>query len=155
MHSILRPLLLALAVVTFALPAKAQMPHPHYLHALSDLRLARALLAHPDEYNVMVEQSYAVQAITKALGEISRASIYDGVDPRFFAPPPADARLMHRKRLGKARSLLEAALRNLSYEEDNMVAIGWRNAAIRDVQNARAFVMRAIENKRWNNMMRE
>jgi hypothetical protein len=153
LRAISRSLLLALAVVAFALPAMAQIPHPHYLHALSDLRVARALLERPEEYNVMVDQSHAVQAITKALGELSRASINDGVDPRSFAPPPADARLDHRGRLNKVRSLLDAALRDLSYEEDNMAALGWRNAAVRQVQVAQSFVIKAIKDKRWDNMM--
>jgi hypothetical protein len=147
--------LVAVAVVAFTLPALAQFPHPHYLHAMSDLRLARALLDRPDEYNVMVDQNQAVQAIDRAVGELARASINDGVDPRRYAPPPADVRLGHRERLGKARVLLEAAYRDLMIEEDNMAALGWRDLAVKHIQAAHAYVDKALRDKNFDRMMRQ
>jgi hypothetical protein len=118
------------------------------------LRLARHLLNRPDEMNVAVHQMRATELVNKAIGEINRASINDGVDPRAYLPPPADARLDQRGRLTKVRSLLAAASRDLRFEEDNMAALGWRNMAIRHVEQARAEVEQAMVAKRWNNQMR-
>ena len=153
LRMITRSFLLALTVVSFALPAIAQTPHPHYLHALSDLRLARALLDQPAEHNVMVDQSHAIGAINRALDELSRASINDGVDPRAFRAPAADTQLDQRGRLSKVQALLNAAFRDLSYAEDNMAALGWRNAALQQVQAAKGLVNKAMRDKYRDSMM--
>ncbi len=126
-------------------PAPAQ-EHPHYLHALSDLRLARALLDRQQEWNVMRDQYAAVQEVDHAIGEIKRASIDDhrGIEDH----PPIDAHLDYRGRLRRAMELLDSADHDLHAEEDNYAALGWRDAAIHHVNDARGAVHRAIEDKR-------
>jgi len=126
-------------------PAKAQ-EHPHYLHALSDLRLARAFLDRQQEWNVMRDQYAAVEEIDHAIGEIKRASIDDRKDLRDHEP--IDTRLDHRGRLRRVMELLDSADRDLHAEEDNFAALGWRAAAIHHVDDARAAVHRAMEDKR-------
>jgi len=128
-------------------PAPAQ-EHPHYLHALSDLRYARFLLDRQQEWNVMRDQYAAVQEIDHAIGEIKRASIDDHKD--LYDHPPIDSHLDHRGRLHKVMELLDSADRDLHAEEDNYAALGWRDAAIHHVNDARGAVHRAIEDKRMD-----
>lgn len=129
-------------------PAPYRPEHPHYLHALSDLRFARWLLNRPDEYNVVREQNHAIQEIDRAMAEIRRAAIDDGRSPEDH--PPVDVHLDQRGRLYKARELIGGARRDLGFEEDNFAALGWRNAAIHHVDEAHHAVEHAIRDKRWD-----
>jgi hypothetical protein len=136
-----------------AAPHPAHAEHPHYLHALSDLRYARAILNRPDEYNVMRDQFHAIDEIDRAIGEIKRAAIDDGKPLEDH--PPIDANLNHRGRLHKALELIDSARRDLTYEEDDRAALGWRAAAVHHVDEAHGAVDRAISDKRWDNEHRE
>ena len=140
-------ILLVMGACAAPKPAPAQ-EHPHYLHALSDLRFARALLDRQQEWNVMRDQWAAVDQIDHAIGEIKRASIDDRKDLRDH--PPIDSHLDHRGRLHRVMELLDSADRDLHAEEDNYAALGWRNAAIHHVDEARNAVHRAIEDKRMD-----
>jgi hypothetical protein len=133
-------------------PPPVAYEQPHYLHALSDLRFARWLLNRPDEYNVAREQYHAIEEIDRALGEIKRASIDDGQPPD--AHPPIDARLDQRGRLFRARELIVAARRDLAVAEGNPAAAGWRDAALRNVDDAHRSVDRAIRDKHWDNELK-
>lgn len=126
-------------------PVSAQ-EHPHYLHALSDLRLARAFLDRQQEWNVMRDQFAAVGEIDHAIGEIKRASIDDRKPLEDH--PPIDSHIDHRGRLRQAMELLDSADRDLHAEEDNFASLGWRDAAIHHVDEARNAVHRAMEDKR-------
>jgi hypothetical protein len=126
-------------------PAPAQ-EHPPYLHAMSDLRLARAILDRPQEWNVMHDQAVAMQEIDRALGEIARASMDDHKNPH--DPEPIDAHLDHRGRLKKVMELLDSADHDLRAVENNPAAVGWRDSAIQHVDEARGAVHRAFEDKR-------
>ena len=108
--------------------------HPHYLHALSDLRAARAWLTAGGENNVMGREMDAVVHIDKAIGEIKRASIDDGKDIQDH--PPIDANLKHKGRLHKAMALLTSARKDLQFEEDDKKALGWRKDAVKHVNEA-------------------
>ncbi len=145
----------AIASVATIIAACAAQPmpahaaeHPHYLHALSDLRMARALLAHPAEGNVMREESIAIEEIDHAIGEIRRASIDDGKDPNFR--PPVDPALDYRGRLRRALELTEEARTDLAFEEDNFVALHWREAALHHVEEATGSIHGAIRAKHWD-----
>ena len=126
----------------FAVPP----PQPHYLQAISDLRFARALLWRRDFGNVMQDQRDAIHEIDEAIREASRAAITDGRDPRY--QPPVDAAWRPADRLQHAMDALNSALRNLNIEEDNQAALGWRQAALRDLQHARALVSKAMNDRR-------
>ena len=119
---------------------------PHYLQAISDLRFAKALLWRRDFGNVMEDQREAIREIDEAIREAGRAAITDGRDPRY--QPPVDVNWRPADRFTRAMDALNSALRNLGYEEDNQAALGWRQAAIRDLQHARALVGRAINDKK-------
>lgn len=54
--------------------------HPAYLHALSDLRAARAHLERPDGGELREQEKKAVHEINDAIAEIKKAAIDDGKD---------------------------------------------------------------------------
>jgi hypothetical protein len=129
--------------------APAPMPaiHPAYLHAISDLRFARALLYRPDWRPVMRDQRAAVEEIDHAISEAKNAAIDDGknIDDH----PPIDRGLGWEGRFRKATELLNSAEHDLSEAETNGAAAGWRNASLRNVQNAKAFVAKAMRDSWW------
>ena len=130
-------------------PPPAPMPavHPAYLHAISDLRYARALLYRPDWGPVMRDQRAAVDEIDHAIGEAKRAAIDDGKNPEDH--PPIDRGLGWEGRFRKAMELLDSAERDLGQAETNGAAAGWRNAALGNVRNAKAFVGKAMRDSWW------
>ena len=129
--------------------APAPMPgiHPAYLRAISDLRYARALLYRADWRPVMRDQQAAVEEIDRAIGEARRAAIDDGKNPDDH--PPIDRALGWEGRFRKTMELLNSAERDLSEAETNGAAAGWRNAAIGNVRNAKAFVAKAMRDSWW------
>jgi hypothetical protein len=129
--------------------APAPMPaiHPAYLHAISDLRYARALLYREDWRPVMRDQRAAVEEIDHAIGEAKRAAIDDGKNPNDH--PPIDRGLGWEGRFRKATELLNSAEHDLSEAETNGAAAGWRNAALGNVRNAKAFVAKAMRDSWW------
>src|ERR1700675_1620108 len=62
--------------------AKPQPPkeHPAYLHALTDLRHARANLQHPDGGELREQEKKAIHEIDEAINEIKKAAMDDGRD---------------------------------------------------------------------------
>ena len=67
-----------LVMIPNAAPAQVPGPHPAYLHALSDLRMARAYLDQIAWPPVQKDEEHAIREIDAAIGEIKRASIDDG-----------------------------------------------------------------------------
>lgn len=108
--------------------------HPHYLHALSDLRAARAWLTTAGANNVMGREMDAVVNIDMAIGDIKRAAIDDGKD--LMDHPPIDANLKHKGRLHKAMALLTSARKDLQFVEGDRKALGWRKEALKHVNEA-------------------
>jgi hypothetical protein len=129
--------------------APAPMPaiHPAYLHAISDLRYARALLYREDWRPVMHDQRAAVEEIDHAIGEAKNAAIDDGKNPNDH--PPIDRGLGWEGRFRKAMELLNSAEHDLSEAETNGAAAGWRNAALANVQHAKGFVNKAMRDSWW------
>lgn len=129
--------------------APAPMPaiHPAYLRAISDLRYARALLYRPDWRPVMHDQQGAVEEIDRAIAEAKRAAIDDGKNPDDH--PPIDRGLGWEGRFRKSMELLNSAEHDLSEAETNGAAAGWRNAALGNVRNAKAFVAKAMRDSWW------
>jgi hypothetical protein len=135
----------ALAVTAMMAPAAYAQQHPHYLHALADLRYARFLLNRPAEFNVEIDQHEAINRIDRAIYEIKRASIDDHKDLNDHLP--ADPHWDRVGRIHKAIELLESAQRDLSYEEDNYRAMGWRANAIEHVREALNRSHKALHDK--------
>jgi hypothetical protein len=136
------PLLVA---VLLPLSARADLPgrHPAYLHALSDLRAARWLLAHrPADGWVASKESDAIFEIDAALSEIQRAALRDGKDPGFQPPPnmPGD----HAGRFRRADEILRQVYRDLALPEDDPYTVGLRDRAILHVDRAVKATDRAI-----------
>lgn len=102
--------------------AAAQGKQPAYLHALSDLRAARAHLEKHDGGELREEEKEAIHQIDEAINEIKKASIDDGKDLNDH--PPVDAGLDHTGRLHRAKQLLEKAHQDIAHEEDNSFAQG-------------------------------
>lgn len=125
--------------------ALAQGHHPYYLHALSDLRAARAHLEAGGNGELRHEEKEAIHQIDEAIAEIKHASIDDGKDLNDH--PPVDAGLDHTGRLHRAKQLLEKAHQDISHEEDNNFAQGLQqhsfdhiDKAIHSVDGAISFV---------------
>jgi hypothetical protein len=122
--------------------AAAQGSHPAYLHALSDLRAARAHLDHHDGGELRHEEKEAIHQIDAAIGEIKKASIDDGKDLNDH--PPVDAHMDYPGRLHRAKELLEKAHQDISREEDNRFAQGLQQRAIEHIDKATHEVDEAI-----------
>jgi len=127
-------LFLALFLTLASGTAFAQAKHPAYLHALTDLRAARAHLDVHDGGELRHEEKEAIHAIDEAIGEIKRASIDDGKDLNDH--PPVDAGLDHTGRLHRAKQLLERAHQDIAHEEDNGFAQGLQQHAFGHIDKA-------------------
>jgi hypothetical protein len=113
--------------------------HPAYLHALTDLRHARAHLGRltPSD-RIDNEENHAIEEIDKAIGEIKHASIDDGKDLNDH--PPVDMNLKHRGRLHRALELLDKAHNDIAREEDDPASRGLRNRALHHIDEAHRIV---------------
>jgi hypothetical protein len=142
-----------LAVATFALllfiPAfslatsAAGREHPAYLHALSDLRAARAHLQRPDGGELREQEKKAIHEIDDAIGEIKKASIDDGKDLDDHVP--VDARIDWPGRLHRALELVNKAHNDVAQEEDNRFAQGLQQRALEHIDKAHRHIEEAIE----------
>jgi hypothetical protein len=113
--------------------------HPHYLHALSDLRHARAQLDKlaMNEQRDEMEQR-AIEKIDDAINELKRASIDDGKDLNYH--PPIDTHLKRGERYRKALELLDSAHRDVTMEEDDPRAQGLQGRIIAHIDQAHRIV---------------
>lgn len=146
MNSIAR---FAISLVSFALffamapgNADAQGRHPAYLHALTDLRAARALLNHHDGGELRHEEKEAIHQISDAIDDIKKAAVEDGKD--IDEHPPVDARLDYPGRLHRAMELLNKAHQDIEREEDNRFAQGLQQRAFDHIEKARHEVAECI-----------
>ncbi|HVO46613.1 MAG TPA: hypothetical protein VMT29_09780 [Steroidobacteraceae bacterium] len=132
-----RLLLSGLALTAAPYAAFADLPgkHPHYLHALADLRAARWMLEHrPGDAAVSGQEDVAITEIDAAIGEIKRAAIDDGKDihDHVGVDGPAD----RPGRLHKAMELLREAHGDVAREEDDPMTRGLRNRAVGHIDGA-------------------
>jgi tetratricopeptide (TPR) repeat protein len=146
MKAVLKLALVA-AVLTLALAFSAStgaaQEHPAYLHALSDLRQARAHLERPDHGELREQEKKAVHEINDAIDEIKKAAIDDGKD--LNEHPPVDAHLDWPGRLHRAIELINKAHNDIAREEDNRSAQGLQQRALGHIDKARHHVEEAIE----------
>jgi hypothetical protein len=122
--------------------ASAQGKHPAYIHALSDLRAARAHLERPDHGDLRHEEKEAIHQINDAIDEIKKAAIEDGKD--LDEHPMVDARMDWPGRLHRAMELLDKAHQDIAYEEDNRFAQGLQQRAFEHIDKAKHEVGEAI-----------
>jgi hypothetical protein len=116
--------------------------HPAYLHALTDLRHARALLERPAKPDVKWDENAAIREIDAAINEIKQAAIDDRKPLEDH--PPIDAHVNHRDRLRQAQQLLHKAAGDIDEKEDNNWAKGLRGRANMHIRNAENAVNAAI-----------
>jgi hypothetical protein len=138
---------LLVAALAFLLPltsqnVHAQGKHPAYLHALSDLRDARAQLQRPDGGALHAEERAAIDDINKAIAEIKKAAIDDGKN--IDQHDAVDAHLPWTGRLHKARDLLDKAHHDVKEEEDNPGAQGLQVRVLEHIDRAHHHVDEAI-----------
>jgi tetratricopeptide (TPR) repeat protein len=113
--------------------------HPAYLHALTDLRDARAHLDKLTPSDHMDnEEQHAIDEIDKAIGEIKHASIDDGKD--IHDHMPVDAHLGHKGRYHKALELLDRAHHDIDEREDDVFAHGLKHRALQHIDEAHRIV---------------
>jgi hypothetical protein len=123
---------LALASAFIALSgASAFADHPAYLHALSDLRSARAYL-YDGPHGGRIDA--AINQINTAIHQIKDAAIDDGRG--YDWAPPIDTGL-GGGRFRRALELLNSAHDDVYQEEDNGWARGLRNRAGHNIDLAR------------------
>ncbi len=122
--------------------------HPGYLHALSDLRLARYLVYRPDAPNVASNEFNAVRAIDACINDLKQASINDGKN--IYSHPPADLGIDFNGRLHKALDALRSARHDMDKEEDDQYNIGLQARATQHVDQAISYVKHAIGDKEGN-----
>jgi hypothetical protein len=121
-------------------PAEA---HPAYLHALSDLRLARSLLERRGGDRAMKwDERAAIASIDRAIGDIRQAAIDDAKNPQDH--PAVDAREPRAGRLHRALAALRAAREDIGKEEDNAFANGLRARGLRNIDDAIQFTARGV-----------
>jgi hypothetical protein len=140
---------LILAVAPFAANADLPGKHPHYLHALSDLRAARWMLEHrPGDAAVSGQEDAAITEIDLAIGEMKKAAVWDGKDihdhVKVDDPPDRPGRLH------KALELLREAHQDVAREEDDPLTRGLRDRAIGHVDGAIHATEHAIGDVRHN-----
>jgi hypothetical protein len=143
--SAIRFLLVTVAAALLATGVYAAPPqeHPAYLHALSDLRDARAHLQRPNGGALEHQEQDAIAEIDKAIHEIKAASIDDGKN--IDAHPPIDDHLEWGGRLRRANELLGKAFSDIDKEEDNGYAQGLKRRALEHINLARRHVKEAMD----------
>ncbi len=122
-------------------PAAMAGRHPRYLHARTDMRAAERLLEIREEQGFVRFLNDARREVEAAIFEIDRASVLDRKD--FEDHPPIDTSLDRAGRFGRILALLRSARKDISEEEDNPSAWGWRNEAFRHIDAAIASVEEA------------
>ncbi len=143
-------LISACAVLLLTTFAAADTPgaHPAYLHALTDLRHARAHLdrmtpnARMDDY-----EQRAIDEIDAAIREVKEAAIDDGKP--LGDHPPVDTGMDRAGRLRRAMELLDSAHRDIDERESDGFAKGLKHRALHHIEEARKDVHHAID-ARWH-----
>jgi hypothetical protein len=120
MKTLARLVLLSSLIVTGTGLASADMPgaHPYYVHALTDLRQARAHLDyHGANEQRDAEEEHAIRSIDEIIDVVKKAAIADGKDIKLAEPQ--DVRLARADRYYQALQLLIAARGDVAQKEDN------------------------------------
>jgi hypothetical protein len=135
----------ATVVVAPPPPPPMAATHPAYLHALTDLRHARAWLAKPARADVKFDENLAIREVDAAINEIRQAAIDDGKPLEDH--PPVDAGMKHHDRLKRAMELLHQAAHDIDEKEDNVFAKGLRARANQHIRRAEKDVREAIHER--------
>ncbi len=135
----------ACAVLMLTAFAAADTPgaHPAYLHALTDLRHARAHLSESTpNWKVDADEQRAIDAIDAAIRDIKEASIDDGKNLNDH--PPVDEHWNRTDRLHRALELLDKSYHDIDQHESDGWARGLKHRALQDINEAKKAVHHAI-----------
>jgi hypothetical protein len=122
--------------------------HPAYLHAMEDLRAARAHLARPtDNANTAWNEHVAIDEIDVALKDIREAAYEDGKDPDTVTG--VDVRMDWSGRLHRSLELLRKARQDCEHFEANPEARGLQDGAVLHIEKAIHFVEEGIAANRY------
>ena len=118
--------------------------HPHYIHALSDLRAAQWQIDHrrPEDGEVREDEQVASDEVAIAIRAVAAAAYREGNDLSF--QPPPDAPMAYDGRLHAAIDLLRAARNDLAMSEDDPVARGQQRSALLRVDAALHAAQRTV-----------
>lgn len=116
--------------------------HPYYLHAMSDLRMARAYLNRPDYDPVAHDERMAVNEIDAALGLMRQAAFDDGKNAN--SQFPIDANLRPTDRFHEALNLLGKARQDAGHEEDDPYLRDLQHRILQHIGNAQRATNMAI-----------
>ena len=143
-------LLLALAIASPAAMSFGDTPgaHPGYLHALSDLRYARALLEEDAPEVVEHDQHWAIHEIDEAIRVIKDAASEDGKDLNVH--PPVQPEWPVSGRFHRALEAIGNAHSDVAAHEHNESARGLRDEAIHHIDEAQRAVEHAIQTASWS-----
>jgi len=132
-------LIVAIAVLITPMAAQAQwwQSHPHYLHAMSNLRMVYWLISHRDAMDPVANdyERHALKETHAAYQELKDAAIMDdkNIDDQ---PPPQTNFYDHRGRLHHALDLLREAHNDVTGEEEDPAALGLRHRALKHIDEA-------------------
>ena len=145
MNPIVRSAALALPLLACTI-AMAQMPgrHPHYIHALSDLRAAQWQIDHrrPEDGAMREDELTASDEVAAAIHSATAAASADAKDLGWNPPP--DAPNAYDGRLHAALDLLHAAHNDLALPEDDPAAVNQQRLAVLRVDAAIHATERAL-----------
>jgi len=127
-----------LALVVSATAKAAPSRYGSYESALSQLRMARAYIEHPDSGELHDQEKSAIAEMDAAIHELETV-VNDGKS--LADHPSLDSHLRWIPRLNKAAELLSKAHDNVQKENDSS---GARERALEHIVQARKFVEQAI-----------
>jgi len=123
-------------------PPAGASRHPAYLHALADLRAARAFLERPAGVVVKWDEKKAIYEIDLTIREIKEASIDDGKDLNDHPPidqPTWGGRLTH------SLELVRKARADVNEAEDSPESRQLKTKALKHLETTEAFIQAGIE----------
>jgi hypothetical protein len=127
--------------------APAPGAHPAYLHALSDMRMARALLRGWENPLIAIQTQDAIREIEGAIRDITDAAISDGKNIEDH--PAIDTGLDNRNRLIRAHELLNKAYADIDEKETNKADLALRSKALGHISKARQDLSEARKIQKW------
>jgi len=120
--------------------------HPAYLHALTDLKNARAFLYYQPNTRLDADEQKAIDEIDAAIHMVTEAAIDDG-KPMSYRPP-SDVGWERRDRLHRVQELLDQAKLDVKKHESNGWSREYKDHALQHIDLARKSVKKAIERAR-------
>lgn len=151
MKTILRTALISLPLLVGAsVFAQDVGQHPHYLHALSDLRAAQWQVDHrrPEDGQIQEDEMVASDEVAFAIQTVAHAAMADGKEMQ-FAPLP-DANPGYEGRLHAAIDLLRKAREDVARQEDDPAARGQQRMSLLHIDAVIHASDRAVNGVRRN-----